>query len=155
MARFNKISADAGADRQSHADFCPTDTRHFRPRLRDWRNRYAHHPDPEKCVDEGIEEALAVILGFFHATTAFFECTPRGKPSFASLNRLCGGRRLRSVSLHSPKWGGGYPRLDIALRRMTKLAGRRCRLRSHAQILTNCITGSFFCHVAAHQDYYR
>ena len=150
-ARFNKFRLTRGLTDKVMQIFAQLTPDHLPPRLRDWRNRYAHHLIL-KMRDEGIEEARGYLGDFFNATTGdFFECTPR-EAKLASLNRFAAaGAAVRYHNIHR-NGVEDILALDIALRRNDENWLETLPPAIDAQILHKLYYGHFFCHVL-HQDY--
>ncbi len=124
---------------------------HLPKRMRDYREKYAHHLILHMS-DDGVDEARAYLTQFFNENEGdFYECT-EAEAEAAFLHRfVAGGAAKRYHAMHYKKFGD-IMALDIALRRNEKEWFERLPPELDAMIEEKLYCGHFLCHVM-HQDY--
>lgn len=124
---------------------------HLPPRMRQWRDRFAHHLIL-KMPRDGVTEARGLLAQMFPSATGdMFECTPmEAKKAF--LHRFAvAGAAIRYRAIHADRVGDIIA-LDIALRRNDEDWLEVLPPAIDSLIEARLYYGHFFCHVF-HQDY--
>ncbi len=146
LSVFPKHSSDRAL--QWLSERCPD---HLPARMRDYRQRYAHHL-LLKMSGAGIDEAAAYLKTFFaRAEGDYFACTPDEGAKAFLLRFAVAGAAVRYRAVH-PRDVEDIVALDIALRRNDRDWFERLPPELDAPVLHKLYYGHFFCHVL-HQDY--
>ena len=124
---------------------------HLPQRMRDFRDRYAHHL-MVRVSHDSIEATRHLLGGMFPTPEGdYFECTAE-EGTKAFLHRFAvAGAAVRYRAVH-PDSVEDIVALDIALRRNDEDWMERLPPELEAQVLHKLYYGHFFCHVF-HQDY--
>lgn len=155
-ARFDALASRLGAGRASASDrlmqwASARFPAHLPPRMRDYRDRYAHHL-MLRMGGDGIAEAQAWLENAFPSADGdFFVCTPdEGRDAF--LHRFAAaGAAVRYRTVHADTVED-IVALDLALPRNATDWFETLPPEIDGPVLFKLYYGHFFCHVF-HQDY--
>ena len=123
---------------------------HLPPRLRTWRDRFAHHLLLRVSKD-ATDETRALLQRWQETGGDWFQCTA-AEAGKAFLHRfVIAGAAVRYRAIH-PEKVSGIVALDIALRRNDRDWFEALPKDIEDRLLVKIYYGHFFCHVL-HQDY--
>lgn len=123
---------------------------HLPPRLRIWRDRFAHHL-LLRVSKTAAEETRALLARWQDGGNDWFQCNP-AEARKAFLHRfVIAGAAVRYRAIH-PEKVSGIVALDIALRRNDRDWFETLPQDLEALLIGKIYYGHFFCHVL-HQDY--